>query len=219
MGDCAKQASNDASTASRQPSDSQYDSPDATCSCNEASAKLQHVTTWRGDNSMMEIDMHLTQLLSSMTLNGPWRPDILLCNLEKGKRRVVADLSSSDSAHHACTTHTDVMSQPNLSGSSNYTATVDVQPPCGCALLQGIRDQLLLERYPTTGGEYLEAIFTHREVFFAFPEGHQMCAIGFTDLAKDLETRNARADRDGDGEAAAAFRHEAWVIASNRGRW
>lgn len=167
------------------------------------------------DNSMMEIDRHLTQLLSSMTLNGPWRPDIE----STGSLPTFPVVSSHDEGMSDSSDTEDSTYQASPSGSSNYTATVDVQPPCGCALLQGIRDQLLLERYPTTGGEYLEAIFTHREVFFAFPEGHQMCAIGFTDLAKDLETRNARADRDGDGEAAAAFRHEAWVIASNRGRW
>ena len=37
-----------------------------------------------------------------------------------------------------------------------------------------------------------------------------------SNLARDLEARDRewRADWDGDSEAAAAFRHEAWVIAN-----
>ncbi|KAJ3016967.1 hypothetical protein NUW54_g695 [Trametes sanguinea] len=30
--------------------------------------------------------------------------------------------------------------------------------------------------YATTGGDYLEAIFTHREAFYAYPPGHRGCA-------------------------------------------
>ena len=41
-----------------------------------------------------------------------------------------------------------------------------------------------------------------------------MCAIGFTDIAKKVEARQWRADREGDMEAASAFRNEAWVIAN-----
>jgi len=108
---------------------------------------------------------------------------------------------------------------PNPPGSSSYIETADERPPCGCALVQAIHEQLHTGSYPTTNGQYLEAIFTHREAFFAFPQGHRTCAIGFSDLAMDLERRDMRADRDGDGEAAAAFRHEAWMIASSRGVW
>ena len=104
------------------------------------------------------------------------------------------------------------------SGSSNYTKTADAPPPCGCALLQWLRDQLAEGRYATTGGDYLEIIFTHREAFHAFPDGHRTCAIGFSDIAADLERREMRPDRESDPEAAAAFRHEAWVIASS-GVW
>ena len=104
------------------------------------------------------------------------------------------------------------------SGSSNFTKTADAPPPCGCALLQWLRDQLAEGRYATTGGDYLEIIFTHREAFHAFPDGHRTCAIGFSDIAADLERREMRPDRESDPEAAAAFRHEAWVIASS-GVW
>jgi len=83
----------------------------------------------------------------------------------------------------------------------------------GCAYLQAVQAQL--EWFPTTGGEYLEAIFTHREVFYAHPPAHRNCARGFSDLAKSLEARPFRADRDSDAEAAAVFYHEAQVIASS----
>lgn len=84
---------------------------------------------------------------------------------------------------------------------------------CGCAYLQAIQAQL--EDYQTTGGEYLEAIFTHREILSAYPAAHQECARAFSDLAYSLETRAWRADREADSEAVSAFRHEAWVIASS----
>ena len=74
------------------------------------------------------------------------------------------------------------------------------------------------DRFPTTGGEYLEAIFTHREVLHALPQRHRDCAVAFTDIASCLEKRGWRSDRDADYEAVAAFRHEAWVIA-NMGIW
>ncbi|SJK97968.1 uncharacterized protein ARMOST_01224 [Armillaria ostoyae] len=82
----------------------------------------------------------------------------------------------------------------------------------GCAYLQALQAQL--DNYPTTGGEYLEAIFTHREILSAYPGAHQLCAQGFSDLAYALEQRAWRADREADTEAVVAFRHEAWMIAS-----
>jgi hypothetical protein len=88
------------------------------------------------------------------------------------------------------------------------------EAPCGCAYLRAIRHQLERGAYPTTGGEYLDAIFTHREILGAQPEAHQDCARAFSDLAGMLERRGWRCDGDGDGEAVAAFRHEAWVVAS-----
>ncbi len=91
---------------------------------------------------------------------------------------------------------------------------VNVPAPSGCALLRQILEQLSSDRFPTTGGDYLETIFTHREVFRAFPQGHRECAVSFSDLANYLERREWRADRDSDAEAVAAFRHEAWVIAN-----
>ncbi|ESK97345.1 hypothetical protein Moror_17776 [Moniliophthora roreri MCA 2997] len=82
----------------------------------------------------------------------------------------------------------------------------------GCAYLKALQAQL--DCYPTTGGEYLEAIFTHREILFAYPSSHQECARAFSDIAFQLEHRAWRADRDADTEAVMAFRHEAWMIAA-----
>ncbi|KAH8087804.1 hypothetical protein BXZ70DRAFT_533705 [Cristinia sonorae] len=85
---------------------------------------------------------------------------------------------------------------------------------CGCYLLQAVQDQLDAGLFPTTNGDYLDLIFTHREAFYAFPQGHRLCAIGFSDIAKKVECRKWRTDRDGDVEAVNAFRNEAWMIAN-----
>ncbi|KAJ7072629.1 hypothetical protein C8F01DRAFT_1243667 [Mycena amicta] len=83
----------------------------------------------------------------------------------------------------------------------------------GCELLKSIQSQL--DTFPTTGGApYIEAILTHRQIFFAFPGGHRCCARAFSDLACSLQRREWRADRDSDMEAATAFNYEAQFIAS-----
>ena len=83
----------------------------------------------------------------------------------------------------------------------------------GCAYLQSVKSQLDL--FATTGGGYLEAIFTHREIFAAYPAGHIQCSRALSDIACALERRAWRADREADTEAAAAFRHEAWAVAAS----
>ncbi|EPT00380.1 hypothetical protein FOMPIDRAFT_1036750 [Fomitopsis schrenkii] len=164
----------------------------------------------------MDIDMHLTQLLSNMTIGGRWGSAGIANEglLPTSQTAVRQDTTMSD----ASDTESSTYPPRSPSGSSNYTKTADAPPPCGCALLQWLRDQLEAGKYTTTGGDYLEIIFTHREAFHAFPDGHRTCAIGFSDIAADLERREVRPDREGDPEAAAAFRHEAWVIASS-GVW
>ncbi|PFH52152.1 hypothetical protein AMATHDRAFT_140650 [Amanita thiersii Skay4041] len=102
-------------------------------------------------------------------------------------------------------------SDGDCSSQSSRTSS-DEQLP-GCAYLQSIRAQL--DNYITTGGGYLEAIFTHREVSAAYPSAHLRCSQAFSDLAYLLEKRAWRADRDADTEAVAAFRHEAWMIAAS----
>ncbi|KAI0919053.1 hypothetical protein AcW1_003471 [Taiwanofungus camphoratus] len=160
---------------------------------------------------IMDIDMHLTHLLGNMTLGTTWRKT----DIESEERPPTSPISDNHDALMSDSSDTeDSICQSNQSASSKSTVTESEPPPCGCALLQAIRGQVCAGLYPTTGGEYLEAIFTHREVFCAFPQGHRTCALGFSDLAMDLEQRAARSDRDGDAEAVAAFRHEAWVIAN-----
>ena len=95
--------------------------------------------------------------------------------------------------------------------------------PTGCAYLQMLRSQI--DESLTSGGEYVEAIFTHREIFSAQPAVHRDCAKGFTDIAAVLEKRAWKADwesnPDAQGmlmsetEAVSAFRYEAWVIANS----
>jgi len=74
----------------------------------------------------------------------------------------------------------------------------------------------------TTCGEYLDLILIHRELFAAHPPAHVGCSAAFTALARSLELRAWRADRDADTEAIVAFRHEAWMVAawmSSGGPW
>lgn len=66
--------------------------------------------------------------------------------------------------------------------------------------------------YPTTGGEYLDAIFTHRDMVYGQPAIHQECARAFSDLATILQKRAWRSDREADPEAVSTFNHEAWVV-------
>ena len=96
--------------------------------------------------------------------------------------------------------------------STQTSTTTNGDKQDGCTYLQAVRAQL--DSYQTTGGEYLEAIFTHRAVFNAYPPGHKSCAKGFSDIACALERRAWRADRDSDAEAVVAFRYEAWKIAT-----
>ncbi|KAF5355571.1 hypothetical protein D9758_006345 [Tetrapyrgos nigripes] len=103
---------------------------------------------------------------------------------------------------------------------NTYTSPHPPHPPTepqspqfyGCAYLQAIQSQM--DAYQTTGGDYLEAIFTHREILCSFPPAHRECARAFTDIAFALERRAWRADREADTEAVVAFRHEAWMIAN-----
>ncbi|KAJ6491832.1 hypothetical protein C8R47DRAFT_442632 [Mycena vitilis] len=104
---------------------------------------------------------------------------------------------------------------PTLHPSETLSLTLKSlsEPPYqGCAYLQAIQSQL--ENFHTTGGEYIESIFTHRQIFFAFPGGHRCCARAFSDLACSLQQRDWRADRESDMEAATAFHYEAQFIAS-----
>ncbi|KIM82601.1 hypothetical protein PILCRDRAFT_820469 [Piloderma croceum F 1598] len=114
------------------------------------------------------------------------------------------DLIMSDLEDTTC--HTDA---------SDSSSNSDEEPTWGCALLQHVQASIAHDHYPTTGGDYLDAIFIHRSLFAAFPQVHRSCARCFSDLAYSLEKRAWRADRDADTEAVTAFRHEAWMIAAS----
>ena len=85
--------------------------------------------------------------------------------------------------------------------------------PFGCPLLLSIHYHI--EAYPTTGGAYLDTIFTHRALLHASPRGHEGCARAFSDLARKIDDREWRADRESDQEAVAAFLNEAMTVATS----
>lgn len=169
----------------------------------------------------MEIDDQLATLLQTMSLGKRWnvsQRDIEsekpLLSLSALQRHDVYMSDSSDSEDSIDEPHQPV-SSPQPSASTNSTPAPP--PPSidtlnGCRLLQYVQHCLHSGTYQTCSGDYLETIFTHREVSLAYPEGHRQCAIGFSELASELEAREWRADRDHDGDAVQAFRHEAqWV--------
>ncbi|KAJ6631578.1 hypothetical protein B0H10DRAFT_2207209 [Mycena sp. CBHHK59/15] len=147
----------------------------------------------------MEVD--LCELLLSLKIGQPEQPE---CTSVAAPNSTLADISDS--------------SMPDAPWPlGEAPACTRPSPPCepayqGCAYLQDIQSQL--EEYPTTGGEYIESIFTHRQNFFAFPGGHRCCARAFSDLACALQRREWRADREADTEAVTAFHYEALLIAS-----
>jgi len=71
----------------------------------------------------------------------------------------------------------------------------------------------------TTNGAYLETLLTHRALLGAFPPGHAGCGDALREIAREVEVRAWRAwdgewrpDWDGDAEAVAAFRQEAYLV-------
>ena len=140
----------------------------------------------------------------------------------------------------ACPTITDHRNQSDTTASSSSsdalpspraraaaaelaaTQAVTATTPPPCALLASLTHSYDPDTDPdgaadalqTSCGEYLELIFIHREAFAALPSAHVGCSAGFSALARSLELRAWRADRDADSEAVAAFRHEAWMVAA-----
>ncbi|KAJ7496888.1 hypothetical protein FB451DRAFT_1209132 [Mycena latifolia] len=147
------------------------------------------------------MDVDLCELLLSMNLGQPERPECTRLNVESP--HFVADDSIMSEAQVCHPAGALVYSKPEPPSEPSYQ---------GCAYLQCIQSQL--DSFPTTGGEYIESIFTHRQIFFAFPGGHRCCARAFSDLACSLQRREWRADRDADMEAVTAFHYEAEFIAS-----
>ncbi|KAH6913932.1 hypothetical protein BKA70DRAFT_1259896 [Coprinopsis sp. MPI-PUGE-AT-0042] len=120
------------------------------------------------------------------------------------ERSVQDDLMMEDHQYHS-----DGVSVCSDSSSS----TDQGETYYGCAYLQAIRGQI--ESFQTTSGEYLETIFTHREILASHPAAHRDCARAFSDIAYVLEKRGWRSDRESDSEAVSTFRHEAWTVANS----
>jgi hypothetical protein len=107
------------------------------------------------------------------------------------------------------------LDQSDTTASSSSSDARDTPAPC--AFLEALTrsyDPDAADELQTTCGAYLELIFIHREAFAARPSAHAGCSAGFSALARALELRAWRADRDADSEAVAAFRHEAWMVAA-----
>ncbi|KAG2339551.1 hypothetical protein BDR05DRAFT_1003217 [Suillus weaverae] len=68
--------------------------------------------------------------------------------------------------------------------------------------------------FRTTGGEYLDTILTHRALLSAFPPAHRGCAIALQEIARAVEVRAWRADRESDAEAVATLRQEAFLTST-----
>jgi len=101
--------------------------------------------------------------------------------------------------------------RPECQFHPNTTSHSHVEP-FGCPLLLSIHYHI--EAYPTTGGGYLDTIFAHRTLLHTSPREHEGCARAFSDLARKIDDREWRADRESDQEAATAFLHEAVLVAS-----
>ncbi|KAF5380582.1 hypothetical protein D9615_004676 [Tricholomella constricta] len=137
-----------------------------------------------------------------------------LCDLLR-TMRLSTEKTLESGVHDALMQENPNYSMGEISGFSNSSlrSSSGNSELYGCEYLQTIRRQL--DSYATTNGEYLEAIFTHREIFSSYPAAHHQCARGFSDIAHMLEQRTWRADRDADTEAVTAFRHEACSIAAS----
>ncbi|KAJ7782655.1 hypothetical protein B0H16DRAFT_463950 [Mycena metata] len=164
----------------------------------------------------LSTDVDLCELLLRMKLGRPAnpvrRPSPISSILFDIIRR--QESPEVDGRNTPLVTDTDISEAPHFDETLAYPRPDSpCEPPFqGCAYLQAIQSQLA--NFPTTGGEYIESIFTHRQIFFAYPGGHRFCAKAFSDLACSLQRREWRADRDADMEAVSAFNYEAQFIAS-----
>jgi len=190
---------------------------------------------------MSELDIELTALLESLSLQqrirtmtnepapttaptAPTAPDM---QMNDAGNNYQSDTTASSSS-------SDAPPSPKAGGAAAAVATqaVAVTTPPPCALLGSLTRSYdpdtdtdtdgAADALQTSCGEYLELIFIHREAFAALPSAHVGCPAGFSALARALELRAWRADRDADTEAVAAFRHEAWMVAawmSSGGPW
>ncbi|KAF9446527.1 hypothetical protein P691DRAFT_794417 [Macrolepiota fuliginosa MF-IS2] len=181
----------------------------------------------------MPFEMDLCNLLQTMKIESPSRDAARYADSVLATRISFAGLNGQDDPMDEMTYHSDGASDYSSSSSSSRNAnitTISSGTPnlpiagtanpipalrngsCGCAYLQAIREQF--DNSPTTNVEYLDAIFTHREILNSFPVAHRDCARAFTDLAYLMEQGAWGAGKQVNTDAVTAFRHEAWMIAS-----
>lgn len=137
-----------------------------------------------------------------------------------------AESSSSKSSSCDLPTTTTTTTTNHLPTSS---ITVPRSPLPACHFLQSILASLAPEShvlspspypYPasshfrTTGGEYLDTILTHRALLSAFPPAHRGCVMALQEIARAVEMRAWRADRESDAEAVATLRQEAFLTST-----
>ncbi|KAG7086483.1 hypothetical protein E1B28_002433 [Marasmius oreades] len=165
------------------------------------------------DTSIIKpVDGDLCDLLGSMSLASGYKKEEFIDatpRLHQPTLDVRDEVMSDDSLSDTTSEYSNQSKPPTQSRNDKST-----NETYGCTYLKVLQEQIAIEGYPTTGGDYLEAIFTHRELFTSYRGSHQDCARAFSDIAFSLERRAWRADRDADSEAVAAFRHEAWMIAA-----
>lgn len=157
----------------------------------------------------LPLEMNLCSLLQNMKLDFPQDEKSavglpIIAIAEQSAADIADDVIPDETSYHS-----DGESCSSSSLGSDYN---NLDEDIGCAYLQSLKSQLSL--FETTGGGYLETIFTHREISMAYPAGHTQCARAFSDIAYALEQRAWRADREADTEAVSTFRNEAWMIAS-----
>ncbi|KAG2158526.1 uncharacterized protein EDB93DRAFT_1237904 [Suillus bovinus] len=135
-----------------------------------------------------------------------------------------SDAESSSSKSSSCDPTPDTTNHLPTS-----SVTVPRSPLPACHFLQSILASLAPEShvlspspypYPasshfrTTGGEYLDTILTHRALLSAFPPAHRGCATALQEIARAVEVRAWRADRESDAEAVATLRQEAFLTST-----
>ncbi|KAF9784113.1 hypothetical protein BJ322DRAFT_895830 [Thelephora terrestris] len=147
----------------------------------------------------LDADAELSRLIGTLRLNPK--------DSGSTSRDLSMEVVRSDDLPRGSTT-----SRPECQFHPDATSHSHVEP-FGCPLLLSIYYHI--EAYPTTGGAYLDTIFTHRALLHASPRGHEGCARAFSDLARKIDDREWRADRESDQEAVTAFLNEAMTVATS----
>ncbi|KAI9568882.1 hypothetical protein HD554DRAFT_683240 [Boletus coccyginus] len=180
-------------------------------------------------------EVDLCQLLQAMSLTkGKFKVPVTDHVPDASQSALEHDASTEGPAYHSDASESSKSSsscsvQPNTD--SPPTSSTIVHHPFqlpACHFLQSILASLVPESpvlspspypYPATGafqttnGVYLDTLLLHRSLLAAFPPAHAGCAAALHEIARAIEVRAWRADRDSDAEAVAALRQEAYIVA------